>query len=418
MTAVDRELARVAVVSLHTSPLDQPGTGDSGGMNVFVRALAERMGDRGIAVDVFTRCAGRGVPEIERVGPLGRVIQVQAGPCTAVAKPHLPGLLPDFAGSLLDLVEGQGLRYDLVHSHYWLSGRAGIAASRAWQVPLVSSFHTLGRVKDLSLAPGEAPEPPERMAAEMEVIAASDRVLAPTPAEAAHLIDLYGAGSEKVRVVPPGVDRAVFRPRPAMEARRALGLDDVRVLLFVGRLQALKGPDLAIRALAEAIRLDPGRDLVLVVAGGPSGPGPDPIGRLRGLAATLGVADRIRFLPPRPHLDLPELYAAADVVLVPSRSESFGLVALEAQACGVPVVASSIGGLRYVVGHGHGGYLTPPNDPGAMARRALEILRDPDLARRFSAGAVDQAALFPWSSTTERLASVYAELVRASQPAA
>jgi D-inositol-3-phosphate glycosyltransferase len=274
-------------------------------------------------------------------------------------------------------------------------------------------------VKDLSLAPGEAPEPAERLGAESEAIAAADRVLAPTPAEAAHLIELYGAASDRVRVVPPGVDPNLFRPHPAAEGRRALGLEGARVLLFVGRLQPLKGPDLAIRALAEAIRLDPGaaRDLVLVVVGGPSGPGPRPAERLRALAASLGVADRVRFLPPRPHRELPALYSAADVVLVPSRSESFGLVALEAQACGVPVVASSVGGLRYVVGHGHGGFLTSPNDPAAMARGALEILRDRDLARRLSAGAVDQAAHFPWESTTERLVSVYSELVRTPQPA-
>ncbi|HJV04482.1 MAG TPA: glycosyltransferase, partial [Actinomycetota bacterium] len=380
--------------------------------------LAERMGHRDVAVDVFTRCAGRGVPQIEPVGPRGRVIQIQAGPCAGVAKPDLSDLVPDFAGSLLDFVDREGSRYDVVHSHYWLSGDAGMAASRAWDLPLVASFHTLGLVK--AGVPGEAPEPPARVAAEMATIARADRVLAPTPAEAAHLIERYGAPSERVRVVPPGVDRSVFRPRPAAEAREALGLGGARVLLFVGRLQSLKGPDVAIRTLAEAVRLDPrvGRDLSLVVVGGPSGPGHDPVERLRDLAGSLGVGERVRFLPPRPHPELPELYSAADVVLVPSRSESFGLVALEAQACGVPVVASSVGGLRYVVGHGHGGLLTPPNRPRIMARRALEILRDPELARRLSAGAIDQAGLFPWSATTERLASVYGELVREAQPAA
>jgi D-inositol-3-phosphate glycosyltransferase len=407
---MDREPMRVAVVSLHTSPLDQPGTGDSGGMNVFVRALAERMGHRGVAVDVFTRCAGRGVAEIEPVGPLGRVIQLRAGPCAAVAKPDLSDLAPDFADSLLDFVDREGSRYDVVHGHYWLSGDPALTASRTWGVPLVASFHTLGLIR--GSVPGEAPEPPHRTVAEVEVIARADRVLAPTPAEAAHLIERYGASSDRVRVVPPGVDRSLFFPRAAGEARRALDLEGARVLLFAGRLQSLKGPDVAIRVLAEAIRLDPriGRDLMLVVMGGPSGAGPDPLGRLRDLAGSLRVGDRVRFLPPRPHEELPDVYAAADVVLVPSRSESFGLVALEAQACGVPVVASSVGGLRYVVGHGQGGFLTPPDDPTTMARRTLEILRDQALARRLSAGAIEQASLFPWSATTERLGSVYREL--------
>jgi D-inositol-3-phosphate glycosyltransferase len=413
--------ARIAMLSLHTSPLDQPGMGDSGGMNVFVRAVADRLGARGIAVDVFTRCAGRGVPEVEPLGPPsygGRVIQVQAGPCAEVAKPALPGLVPGFADSLLGRVEAEGLRYDLVHSHYWLSGAVGIAAAGRWGVPLVASFHTLGLVKDLSAGPDEDPEPPERLAGERELIARAGRILAPTPAEAAHLIELYEASPDRIRLVPPGVDRDRFRPLPAEEARRALGLGDARVALFVGRFQPIKGPETAVRALAEAIRLDPGgtEGLVLALVGGPGGPRPDALGQLQALAASLGVGHRVRFFPPRRHEDLPQVYAAADVVLVPSRSESFGLVALEAQACGVPVVASAVGGLRHLVDDGGSGFLVSPGDPAAFGRRIVEILRDPALAGRLGAGAVDRASAYPWEATAEGLISVYGELVPALAP--
>jgi D-inositol-3-phosphate glycosyltransferase len=412
----DAVRARVAVVSLHTSPLDQPGTGESGGMNVYVREAAARLGERGIAVDMFTRCAGRGVPEVERVGPHGRVIQLQAGPCAEVAKPELPELAPGFADALLARVEAEGIDYDLVHSHYWLSGPAALAASRRWGVPLVTSFHTLGHVKELARAPGQEPEPPERRAGERELVSGADRILAATPAEAGHLIELYDARPDRIRVVPPGVDGSRFRPGRRTEARRALGLEGSRVALFVGRLQPLKGPDVAIRGLAEAIRLDrrATRDLVLVMVGGPSGPAA--LDELRDLAASLGVSDRLVLLPPRPHGEMPAVYAAADVALVPSRSESFGLVALEAQACGVPVVASSVAGLRYVVGHGQGGFLVSRDDASGVGGRVVDILRAPDLARSLSAGAVAQASMYPWEATADRLVSVYGELVSALSP--
>jgi D-inositol-3-phosphate glycosyltransferase len=409
--------ARVAVISLHTSPLDQPGTGESGGMNVYVREAAERLGQRGIAVDVFTRCAGRGVPEVERVGRHGRVIQLQAGPCAQVAKPELPELAPDFADALLARVEAAGIEYDLVHSHYWLSGRAALAASREWEVPLVASFHTLGLVKERARVPGQEPEPPERRAGERNLVAEADRILAPTPSEAAHLIELYGARPDRIRVVPPGVDRSRFRPGRREEARRALGLEASRVALLVGRLQPLKAPDLAIRSLAEAIRLDrrATRGLVLVMVGGPSGPSVV-LDELRELAASLGVSDHVVFLPPRPHSEMPEVYAAADVVLVPSRSESFGLVALEAQACGIPVIASSVGGLRYVVGHGQGGFLVSPDDATGFGRRIVDVLQASDVAESLSAGAVVQASMYPWEATADGLVAVYGELVSSLSP--
>jgi D-inositol-3-phosphate glycosyltransferase len=412
MRAIDAARARVAVLSLHTSPLDQPGTGDSGGMNVYVRALSDRLAERGVALDVFTRCSGRGVPEVEEVSPLVRVIQIQAGPCAPVGKDDLPTFLPEFAGGVMGAGEGG---YDLVHAHYWLSGSAGRAVKRAWDVPLVASFHTLGKVKNL--ADLVDPEPPRRVGGERGVVREADRILAPTPVEAAHLVHLYGARPERIRVVPPGVDLERFRPRSVPDARRALGLDGLRVILFVGRLQRLKGPDVAIRSFAEAARRRPDLlgDAALVMVGGPSGPG-DPVaevGGLRRLAAGEGVGDRVRFLEPVPHDELPSLYAAADAVLVPSRSESFGLVALEAQACGVPVVASSVGGLPYVVAEGESGFLVPPGDHAALADRLVRLLEHPGLWTHLSRGARRHASGFSWERTSDLVHSVYGELVPA-----
>ena len=401
--------ARVAVISLHTSPLDQPGTGDSGGMNVEIRALSERLGARGLALDIFTRCAGRSVPEIESVGPMARVVQVPSGPCAEVKKDLLPALIPGFADSLMRRADELG-PYDLVHAHYWLSGPAGIAVARRWGVPLVVSFHTLGEVKNRAL--GEDTEPLARIEGERRTIEEADRVLAPTEEDARALIDLYAADAGRVRVVPPGVDRTAFHPRDRDQARSRLGLHAGPVLLFVGRLQRLKGPDLAIRAFAEAVRAGPRalRAATLLVVGGPSGDG-DVGPWLEGVARQERVLDRVRFLPAVPHGELAWLYSAADLLLMPSRSESFGLAALEAQACGVPVVASNVGGLRTAVRHGASGFLVEGQDPADYAARILAILDSSELVSRLARGAAAQAARLPWQRTVERLADAYAELL-------
>jgi D-inositol-3-phosphate glycosyltransferase len=403
--------ARIAVISLHTSPLDQPGSGDSGGMNVEIRALFEGLSERGVAVDAFTRCAGRGVPEVEQVGSLTRVIQVPAGPCAPVAKGSLPGLLPSFVDAVIARAEAEG-PYDLIHAHYWLSGRAAAAAKARWGVPLVVSFHTLGEVKNLATG-AYAAEPEVRLEGEREAIIAADRILAPTALEAENLAALYGAHGNRVRVVPPGVDPEEFRPQDRRTAAAALGLSG-RVVMFLGRLQRLKGPDVAIRAVAEALRLAPGlsEDLTMAVVGGPSGEKGDAyVARLRAVAAEEGIGDRVRFLDPRPHEKLPTVYPAAEVLVAPSRTESFGLAALEAQACGVPVVAAGVGGLRTVVEHGRSGFLVDDHDPRAFAERLVEILGDPDLASRLSAGAREHALDFSWDQTITGILDAYGELV-------
>lgn len=412
MSGADGPRPRVAMLSFHTSPMDQPGTGDAGGMNVYIRAVAERLAELGVEVDVYTRCAGRGVPEVQITGPRSRIIQVPAGPCAPVDKGRLPALVPRFAEAVLGRSDDRP--YDVVHAHYWMSGRAGIEAARRWDIPLVASFHTLGRVKDLAFS-GEL-EPPARLSGERAVLRAADRVLAPTPSEAAHITRLYGTPPEKIRVVPPGVDRSVFRPSPKAQAKAALGAEGRRVVLFVGRLQHLKGPDIAIRAVGEALRGDPRglEDVVLVLVGGPSGT-PDAIDRLRALAASEGIADRVSVLAPRRHEDLPPVYSAADVVVVPSRSESFGLVALEAQACGTPVVATAVGGLRHVVEAGRSGFLVPGGDHVAFASRIRTILADPQVGARMGQEGIRQATRFPWSATASATLAVYEELVAVAE---
>lgn len=404
--------ARVAMISLHTSPMDPPGTGDSGGMNVHIRETMRRLAERDVAVDVYTRCAGRGVPEVHELTPLTRVIQVQAGPCAALEKASLPELVPMFVRSFL---QRELPPYDLVHAHYWLSGQVARAARSAWGAPLVASFHTLGLVKNAALAPGETPEPEERIRGEQALIRSADRVIVPTRLEARDVVEHYRGRPDAIRVVSPGVDRSRFRPKPKAEARMAWGLAGNRVALFVGRLQPHKGPDVAIRTVAEAVRADPEatRDLVLVLAGGPAGSGPWDPGYLQALARTVGIADRVRMVDTVIHEELPCLYSAADVLLTPSRSESFGLAALEAQACGVPVVAASVGGLRTIVGDGESGFLVPGHDARDHAERVLRVLRSPELALRLARAAVRRAERFPWERTVDRLLDVYGELAPA-----
>jgi D-inositol-3-phosphate glycosyltransferase len=408
---------RVAVLSVHTSPLDQPGSGDSGGMNVYIRAVAERLAERDVEVDLFTRCRGTDGPEVLEIAAGVRVVSVKAGPCTPVPKSDLPRFLPEFLGGVLRRASVDGRGYDILHSHYWLSGWVGSSAKDIWGVPLVASFHTLGKVKNYSLARGEPPEPSARLLGEERVIADADRILAPTPAEAAQLVGLYRANPEHIRIVPPGVDHTIFFPRERHAARERLHLTGLRLALYVGRLQPHKGPDIAVRTLAEAVARDPDvtRDLMLAIVGGPSGTGQGAeVAHLMELAAALGVSERVMLFPPLPQARLADVYAAADVVLVPSRSESFGLVALEAQACGTPVVVAAVGGLRFVVRDGQTGFLVEGHDPADHAERMLQILRDPALAAEMGTAAAREALRFTWDATSSELAGIYRELVAGS----
>jgi D-inositol-3-phosphate glycosyltransferase len=341
------------------------------------------------------------------------VVSVKAGPCLPIPKRVLPRYLPEFAGGVLRVAHEDGRGYDIVHSHYWLSGSTGRSLRASLGAPLVASFHTLGKVKNYSLAPGETPEPSTRLIAEQAVIDDADLVLAPTPTEAAQLVGLYRADPGSLRVVPPGVDHRLFAPGDRGAARERLHLSGLRLALYVGRLQPHKGPDVAVRTLAEAVARDPvtAGDLVLAIVGGPSGPDKGAeVARLLELASALGVSERVMLFPPQPQGKLADFYAAADVVLVPSRSESFGLVALEAQACGTPVVAARVGGLPFVIDDGRSGFLVEGHDPGDHADRLLTILRDPDLQATLGARAAERADRFSWDATADRIASIYDEV--------
>ncbi len=415
-----RDPKRVALISVHTSPAEQPGTGDAGGMNVYILSVARRLAEQGIAVDVFTRSRSTDAPDVEPLTPGSRLIRIPAGPRGPVDKEDLPRLLPSFLGGVLahaagDDHHGAHSPYDVVHSHYWLSGWVGSHAKEIWGAPHVASFHTLGKVKNSAAPAGDRAEPPVRLNGEQRVVRRADRILAPTATEARHLVELYGADPAQIRIVAPGVDRQIFAPVPKEEARRRLGLNDRRLLLFVGRLQAHKGPEVAIRAFAEALRRD--RDLmqrvVLWLVGGPSGAERSgEAARLETLAFSFGIGDRISIVGPQPHWKLARYYSAAEAVLVPSRSESFGLTALEAQACGTPVVAAASTGLRHVVKDGETGFLVANWDPHRYAQRILSLLTDTRLARRMAEAGPLHAGRFTWDSTVRGVRGVYGELLK------
>lgn len=341
---------RVAMLSVHTSPLHQPGTGDAGGMNVYMVQLSRALAEQGIEVDLFTRCRGEGRPSQVDLAPGVRVRHLHAGPRAALPKEDMPGLVVPFSLALMK----ERRRYDLVHSHYWLSGQAGRIAAAGWGIPLVHTAHTLGLVKNAALAAGDTPEPELRIRGEQQVTASADRLIANTADEAGALRGLYGASAPRVDVVRPGVDLDTFHPGDGRAAARArLGLPTGAFIpVYAGRIQPLKGPDVLVRAVAELLRTDSAlRSRLLVpVVGGHSGAGP--VGGPWDLARELGVADVLRCLPPVVQAELADWYRAADVLAVPSRSESFGLVALEAQACGTPVLAAAVGGLPTAVGRG------------------------------------------------------------------
>jgi D-inositol-3-phosphate glycosyltransferase len=411
---------RVAVLSVHTSPLEQPGTGDAGGMNVYITQTATRMAERGIAVEVFTRATSSELPPVAELAPGVLVRHVHAGPFEGLARDELPAQLCAFtAGVLRAEARNEPGYYDLLHSHYWLSGQVGWLARERWGVPLVHTAHTLARVKNAALADGDTPEPRTREIGEQQVVDEADRLVANTAVEAGQLIDLYGADPGKVRAVAPGVDLGLFRPGSRFAARAALGIaPDAVVLAFVGRIQPLKGPDVLLRAAAELLArnaVDRSKLMVLIV-GGPSGTGLETPAALYELAAHLGIMDVMRFLPPQAGPALVNVFRAADLVAVPSHNESFGLVALEAQACGTPVVAAAVGGLRVAVADGYSGLLVPGHDPGVWAN-ALRQALSPDVAAVLATGAVEHASGFSWDHTTDALIAEYVEASRAFQRA-
>ncbi len=404
---------RVAMLSVHTSPLDQPGTGDAGGMNVYIVELARRLAARGTEVEIFTRATSSDLPPVVDLADGVVVRHVAAGPFEGLSKGDLPGQLCAFTAAVMraEAVREPGW-YDVLHAHYWLSGQVGWLAAERWDVPLVTSMHTLARVKNAFLAEGDTPEPRAREIGEAQVVEASDRLVANTDAEAAALIELYGADPARVVSVAPGVDLELFRPGDRRSARARLGLPpDGQLLLFVGRIQPLKAPDILVRAAGRLISDDPElrRRLIVAVLGGPSGSGLAEPRSLHHLAARLGIADVVRFERPVARRRLADWYRAADITVVPSYNESFGLVAIESQACGTPVVASAVGGLPTAVADGTSGLLVDGHDPADYAAVLGRLLASPRLRKTLGAGGVDHARRFGWDRTADRLLDVYAE---------
>lgn len=400
----------IATLMVHSSPLDQAGIGDAGGMNVYVAENAKRMAAMGVAVDIFTRRNHEDLPDVVELAPGVTVRHLTAGPVTGVTKEELPRFNEELSNEFLNALQGKP-GYDVIHSHYWISGKIGILASKKLGIPLIHTMHTMARVKNLNLAEGESAEPEVRVVGETDVVASSSALIANTDAEAASLVSLYGACPDIVHVVTPGVDLYTFTPGSGKLSARALLQipQDAHVVTFVGRIQPHKGPELLIRATAEMLSHSPHlrAKLVVFIIGGASGNGIGEVERLKELANWLNLSDVIRFLPPLPRTDLPNWYRAADLVCVPSYSESFGLVALEAQACGTPVIATAVGGLRTAVADGISGVLVDGHDPRAWSSVIARLLVEPQRRILLSVGALEHSSHFGWDATARGTLDIY-----------
>lgn len=410
---------RIAMISMHTSPLEQPGSGDAGGMNVYVLNTARQLARRGIEVDVFTLATRPSQGEIVEVEEGLRVINIVAGPYEGLSKEELPTQLAAFAGGMITFARCFDLDYDVIHSHYWLSGQVGWLLRDLWEVPLVHTAHTLAAVKNAHRTADDTQESEARRICEQQIVDNADLLVVNTAQETQDLIEHYDAPPERIVVVSPGADTELFTPgtdRNTERSRRLLGIPlHMKVVAFVGRLQKFKGPEVLVRATAELIKRDPFRNVCVIFCGGPSGANATPE-TYQNLARELGVERYVRFIAPRPPAELVAVYQAADIVAVPSYNESFGLVAVEAQASGTPVIAARVGGLPIAVDDGETGLLVDNHDPEAWAD-ALEQLLDND-ERRIAMGeaAVDHAQNFSWAAAATQLEAIYADAMTIEIP--
>ena len=409
----DRAARRIAVISMHTSPTASLGQNANGGLNVYVREVATAFSDRGIVTDVFTRRQSPDDPTVEQLAPLSRVLYLPAG--KGVDKYSLFGDVPSFARRIAELADREGISYDFLFSHYWLSGEVACLLRPRLAASWAHVAHTLGLVKNRTLAAGARPEPALRISVEGEIAQQADLLIASTEDESLDLVNLYGADPEHVFVVPPGVDLSMFQPIDRAEARRKIGYGPGRLLLFVGRLERLKGVEVAIRALA-LLRDRAHDDVRLLILGEDSKEGDESEkSRLKAVASAAGVRDRVDFLGSVAHHELPYFYSAADVTVMPSYSESFGLVGLEAQACGRPVVGSDVTGLRSVIRNDVSGYLVQDHDPATYADRIGRLLDDPELAQQMGRRGRLLAQRFSWARTADRLQLLFERVAQHAQ---
>jgi D-inositol-3-phosphate glycosyltransferase len=409
---------RIATLMVHTSPLDQPGAGDAGGMNIYVVESAERMAAMGVSVDIFTRRHNPDLPDVVEISSGVRVRHLNIGACSAT-KEELPALIPNLSEAFSKVLESE--KYDVLHSHYWISGKVAMPVAKKFGIPLAHTMHTMARVKNMNLAEGERPEPMIRVQGETQVVAAADALIANTDAEAASLVSLYEACPDNVNVVSPGVDLYTFTAGSGRKAaREAVGLpQDAHILAFVGRIQPHKGPEVLIRAVAEMLNHSPHLrpKLITIIMGGASGSGLGEVERLKDLVSWLNISDVVRFENPVPRAQIPQWYRAADLVCVPSYSESFGLVALEAQACGTPVVATAVGGLRTAVADGISGVLVDGHDPRAWSSVLARLIQEPQRRVLLSMGAIEHASHFGWDATARGTLDIYDRIIATSASA-
>jgi D-inositol-3-phosphate glycosyltransferase len=410
-------IRRVAMISVHTSPFATLGGKDAGGLNVYVRELSRQLGRRGIAVDVFTRRITGDMPDVVSLGDNIRIIHITAGPVAPLPKDDLFAHLGAFASEMALFGLRDGVTYDVIHSHYYLSGWVAHLLGRYWGAPTIQMFHTLGALKkDAARAVGasDGQESRQRIAIERRLIDEVDAIVAANARERAEMTWWYGQHTPKIYDIPCGIDLDLFQPGDRAAARAALGFGAAPVLLFVGRIDPVKGLDFLLDGYA-ALRATwtDGAPPRLVIVGGeltPAGLGAD-LARIHDLAVARGIAEGITFAGSQPHERLPEYYAAADLVVVPSRYESFGLVAVEGMACGTPVIASRVGGLPYTVEDGTNGFLVPYGAAEQLAAASARVLHDPTLWAQLSAGAIATAQRFGWEQVTERILALYREVV-------
>lgn len=414
------------MLSYHTCPLATLGGKDTGGMNVYVRELTRQLGRMGIHVDVFTRSQDEHVPHVSHdLGYGNRVVHIPAGPEVPLPKQELAAYLPQFVAGIQEFTRNKGLQYDIIHSHYWMSGVAALDLKAAWQVPVIHMFHTLVVMKNRVASRPSEVEGQYRLDGERQVLQAADRIVAATPAELAQLQWLYEADTRRIVVIPPGVDLCHFYPIDTDEAKDFIGVTCLdRMLLFVGRIERLKGLDVLIRALA-IMRQNGIFDrfpLCLMVIGGDPEAGPDQMSaemaRIKKLCRRYGLEDLVMFVGKRSQDTLPYYYSAAEVLVMPSHYESFGMVALEAMACGTPVVASQVGGLAFLVQDGITGYTVPSGEPAALAQRLTALVSDEALRMQMGEDAMRVARGYGWEKIAARMIAVYEETLEMSKAGA